>query len=1562
MATHILTVGAVIREALQTFAFTGAGPYTCTNDGAPSHTVVVGDTVIDTNGDEYLITVVTSQIVYTVTDYKGLGAPNDGTTDGSVGRSADKLSSAEDDIPDYQASIGSSDTVEWRCYDDSSAMDDKLVFSDVNLGTSATLKITAPNGERNTGTAGTGFTIDPGTAGFAIMLDGLAGTPNITIEFIEITGWDGENKTAVRDICREAGSVTEINGCIFHDPAGVTGNQRGIEVSTSTGDLEGQHRVVKIINTLIYDCGNIGINIQVDRPGVQILNCVTINNSYGVFEALEGDDTALVQNCASFDNATLNFRGTSWHADSGYNASNTATSDVNYPGGTTSNNVGSLTSSNEFVDLTDGAEIFNLKKASSLVDSGTSLTSTFTTDINGHTRETVWDIGAFARATYTSFIRTVGGATADESKTALTITPTSTPNEWTVTMSASLTLTPVTGDRLLIGTDHWVVVSATSNTVFIIRDDTYLGVPPTLGGGDITVGRSDPNLTDAEADIVNYGASGDSVELRLYDDGDFTGSTVWNDTTLGTSGSLTITAPPGERHNGAVGNGVVMDPTDANATIWTFSTGTGHPDTTISFLQLTGWGSTSGNKYAMLFSGDDTGQTIIVDSCIIHDDVAGGGTPNGIATNGEGTLIVRNCLVYDVTTNGLWMTGMLAKTVENCTVHNCGTGIRTVDAGTLVRNTASFSGSGDNYVGTFSSSSDFNASDTAAASMPGGDTGNNLGGLTEADHVVLLTDGAEIFNLKKASSLVDAGTNLSSTFTTDINGHTRETVWDIGAFARATYTSFVRTVGGATLDASKTALSVTPTSTPNEWTVTMSASLTLVPVAGDQFLIGTDIWVVVSATNNTVFIIRDDTYLGVPPTLGGGDISVGRYDATIVDAEADLGLYGSTGDTVELRLYADGLFDTANTFNNAVLGTTGTLIITAIPGERHTGTAGTGVVINPGGDGDVFQIRTASAPATTISHLEMTGFTGSAGSIAGVRIRTVAAGVIQTIDSCIIHDDDLTTQLGIWVSDATATVNIRNSIFYDTSQGLHLSSPNVTVENCTIVSCENDGIRLGGTTDVLVRNSAIFDNSTNFTGTFSSSSDFNASDTAASLMPGGDTGNNLGGLTEADHVVLLTDGSENFRLKSTSNLKDAGTDLSSTFTRDVIGNIRGLNSSWDIGAFDWDTVSATIGSASGTGVTISTVVGESPEWTLTLSAAAPADLIAGQKINDGTTDFLVRSVSGTTVVVRRVAFNTVVDPVAGVATTLRYDTDLSDAEAVIGNIVEAGNGLTWLCMNDSSGLDDKLTMDNVTLGISGLLTITSPVGERHTGDAGSGFVINPSGAGDVIVLSGSSLPSIVIEFLEITGWSIASGVSYAINEGHTTTSGTDRVSDCIIHDDSGGGGTPRGMTTNNNRRATTLRNLLMYDINHVIMECIAPNGMDVHNCVIRNGGSAGIGDSGTGRTVDIVNCAVFDNVANFSGASLTGSNNASEDDEGDIPGGEGVGNVGSLAAANSFRDLTDGSEDYRTKGGSALRDNGADLSATFTLDIISATRTPPFDIGAFQFTGAGWLVPAILGG
>ena len=53
-------------------------------------------------------------------------------------------------------------------------------------------------------------------------------------------------------------------------------------------------------------------------------------------------------------------------------------------------------------------------------------------------------------------------------------------------------------------------------------------------------------------------------------------------------------------------------------------------------------------------------------------------------------------------------------------------------------------------------------------------------------------------------------------------------------------------------------------------------------------------------------------------------------------------------------------------------------------------------------------------------------------------------------------------------------------------------------------------------------------------------------------------------------------------------------------------------------------------------------------------------------------------------------------------------------------------------------------------------------------------------------------------------------------------------------------------------------------------------------------------------------------------------------------------------AGDGILDLTDSSEDYRTREASKLRRNGADLSSTFAADIRSRARTIPFDIGAFE--------------
>ena len=53
--------------------------------------------------------------------------------------------------------------------------------------------------------------------------------------------------------------------------------------------------------------------------------------------------------------------------------------------------------------------------------------------------------------------------------------------------------------------------------------------------------------------------------------------------------------------------------------------------------------------------------------------------------------------------------------------------------------------------------------------------------LSSADQFVNTTEGSEDLHLKSGSDLIDAGTDLSSYFTDDIDGQSRTGAWDIGA-------------------------------------------------------------------------------------------------------------------------------------------------------------------------------------------------------------------------------------------------------------------------------------------------------------------------------------------------------------------------------------------------------------------------------------------------------------------------------------------------------------------------------------------------------------------------------------------------------------------------------------------------------------------------------------------------------------------------------------------------------------------------------------------------------------
>jgi hypothetical protein len=66
----------------------------------------------------------------------------------------------------------------------------------------------------------------------------------------------------------------------------------------------------------------------------------------------------------------------------------------------------------------------------------------------------------------------------------------------------------------------------------------------------------------------------------------------------------------------------------------------------------------------------------------------------------------------------------------------------------------------------------------------------------------------------------------------------------------------------------------------------------------------------------------------------------------------------------------------------------------------------------------------------------------------------------------------------------------------------------------------------------------------------------------------------------------------------------------------------------------------------------------------------------------------------------------------------------------------------------------------------------------------------------------------------------------------------------------------------------------------------------------------------------------------------------------------GTSGLRSLVASNQFTNLGAGTEDLSLKGGADSIGVGTDLSSSFTTDITGATRTVPWDIGAFMYTSS----------
>jgi hypothetical protein len=382
--------------------------------------------------------------------------------------------------------------------------------------------------------------------------------------------------------------------------------------------------------------------------------------------------------------------------------------------------------------------------------------------------------------------------------------PTITITSGTATLGAAQTGNVGVGDKITIsgGTQSAVYISAvnsqTSFDVILVDGST----PVDDSGTVTTIARAYNTISTAVANAgtalgtFNLASAATKLYLVCYKDAAFSeavqidGYTTDADyfLTLTVAGASQVASGTSQRHNGTEGTGaVVQPPSGAN-----YGISVEDPFTVVEWLEVDGTNVTvtSSDGVQVEVAGS---ANVIVQNLIIHDwTLANDG---GIYAD-QDNLTVLNTIIYD-TTCSMELTGNNG-TIQNTTIYNgsnCGLLIYT-GTGYTVENVVSMGNVGGNDFSCSGSVTTFNnnmSEDTSAGDYGGS---GNLVSQTTADQFVSISGSIDL-HLKTGADAIDAGKDLSGTFTDDIDGGTRAGSWDIGAdeYGVGSATALYRSVG-----------------------------------------------------------------------------------------------------------------------------------------------------------------------------------------------------------------------------------------------------------------------------------------------------------------------------------------------------------------------------------------------------------------------------------------------------------------------------------------------------------------------------------------------------------------------------------------------------------------------------------------------------------------------------------------------------------------------------------------------------------------------------------------------
>ena len=262
----------------------------------------------------------------------------------------------------------------WACYAD--GVDTTTVeISSWTTGANNYIRIYTPTStsevgisQRHNGTWGNGYRLAPSSGSAIIIYDdhvrieGIAVKPAASGAGVSVSGVAADNDV-------------RISHCLLvGQGAGVS--TRGLLANDADLNLT-------VWNTIAYNHGTYQGFQFTSVNTAYCYNCTAYNNGYSGFQRNGG--TVVVKNCISVGNPTYDFVG--MDSSSGYNMS----TDNSAPGD------GSLTgktAANQFLSTTSGYENLHLKADSEAINKGTSLSGSFTDDIDGETRTGTWDMGA----------------------------------------------------------------------------------------------------------------------------------------------------------------------------------------------------------------------------------------------------------------------------------------------------------------------------------------------------------------------------------------------------------------------------------------------------------------------------------------------------------------------------------------------------------------------------------------------------------------------------------------------------------------------------------------------------------------------------------------------------------------------------------------------------------------------------------------------------------------------------------------------------------------------------------------------------------------------------------------------------------------------------------------------------------------------------------------------------------------------------------------------------------------------------------------------------------------